>query len=163
MNWNDIRRRLTARKSPGDTASGKLIATYPLPAIASGLVSSLYNITDQIFVGRSIGKLGNATTNVAFPLVMMITTAAMVFGAGGAGAFSLYLGQREEQRSRGNHYDPPAVFRPVADRAGLPPPAVYAHLFRRAGPPWHTPLSTPASSPWARPLPPLSGSRWTER
>lgn len=79
---------------------GKLIAKYSLPAIASSLVSSLYNIVDQIFVGRSIGELGNAATNVAFPLVMIITTAAMVFGAGGASAFSLYLGQKEEDRAR---------------------------------------------------------------
>ena len=30
---------------------GKLILKYSLPAIASSLVSSLYNIVDQIFVG----------------------------------------------------------------------------------------------------------------
>lgn len=45
---------------------------------------SLYNIVDQIFVGHSIGELDNAATNVAFPLVMIVTTLAMVFGVGGA-------------------------------------------------------------------------------
>lgn len=79
---------------------GKLILKYSLPAIASSLVSSVYNIVDQIFVGNKIGELGNAATNVAFPLVMIITTLAMTFGAGSAASFSLYLGQKEEHKAK---------------------------------------------------------------
>lgn len=88
-------------KNPLETESiGKLIAKYSLPAIISSLVSSLYNIVDQIFVGHSVGELGNAATNVAFPLVMIMTTLAMVFGVGGASSFSLYLGQKEERKAK---------------------------------------------------------------
>lgn len=88
-------------KNPLETESiGKLILKYSLPAIASSLVSSIYNIVDQIFVGNKIGELGNAATNVAFPLVMIITTLAMTFGAGSAAAFSLYLGQKSEDRAK---------------------------------------------------------------
>lgn len=79
---------------------GKLILKYSLPAIASSLVSSVYNIVDQVFVGRKIGSLGNAATNVAFPLIMIITTLAMTFGAGSAASFSLYLGRRETKRAK---------------------------------------------------------------
>lgn len=79
---------------------GKLILKYSLPAIASSLVSSIYNIVDQIFVGQKMGEQGNAATNVAFPLVMIITTLAMTFGAGSAASFSLYLGQKEEKKAR---------------------------------------------------------------
>lgn len=79
---------------------GKLILKYSLPAIASGLVSSIYNIVDQIFVGNKIGEMGNAATNVAFPLVMIITTLAMTFGAGSSASFSLYLGQHEEKKAK---------------------------------------------------------------
>lgn len=80
-------------ENPLETESiGKLILKYSLPAIVSSLVSSVYNIVDQIFVGNKIGELGNAATNVAFPLVMIVTTLAMTFGAGSAAAFSLYLG-----------------------------------------------------------------------
>lgn len=78
----------------------KLILKYALPAIASSLVSSIYNIVDQIFVGNKIGELGNAATNVVFPLVMVVTTLAMAVGAGSAASFSLYLGQKEEDRAR---------------------------------------------------------------
>lgn len=79
---------------------GKLILKYSLPAIASSLVSSVYNIVDQIFVGNKIGELGNAATNVAFPLVMLVVTLAMTFGAGSAASFSLYLGQRIEDKAK---------------------------------------------------------------
>lgn len=79
---------------------GKLMLKYSLPAIVSSLVNSIYNIVDQIFVGNKIGELGNAATNVAFPLVMIITTLAMTFGAGSAASFSLYLGQKENQKAK---------------------------------------------------------------
>lgn len=79
---------------------GKLILKYSLPAIVSSLVNSVYNIADQIYVGNAIGELGNAATNVVFPLVMIITTIAMTFGSGGASAFSLYLGSKENERAR---------------------------------------------------------------
>lgn len=88
-------------KNPLESESiGKLILKYSLPAIASSLVSSLYNIVDQIYVGNKIGELGNAATNVAFPLVMIVTTLAMTFGAGSAASFSLYLGEKEEKKAK---------------------------------------------------------------
>lgn len=43
---------------------GKLIAKFAIPAIISMLVSSLYNIVDQIFIGQGVGLLGNAATNI---------------------------------------------------------------------------------------------------
>ena len=47
-------------------SEGKLIAKFAIPAIISMLVSSLYNIVDQIFIGQGVGLLGNAATNIAF-------------------------------------------------------------------------------------------------
>ena len=47
---------------------GRLIAKFAIPAIISMLVSSLYNIVDQIFIGQGVGMLGNAATNIAFPI-----------------------------------------------------------------------------------------------
>lgn len=88
-------------KNPLESESiSKLILQYSLPAIASSLVSSVYNIVDQIFVGNKIGELGNAATNVTFPLVMVITTLAMTFGAGSSASFSLYLGRKEERKAK---------------------------------------------------------------
>lgn len=92
---------ISQTKNPLESESiGKLILKYSLPAIASSLVSSIYNIVDQIYVGNKIGELGNAATNVAFPLVMIVTTLAMTFGAGSSAAFSLYLGRRKEKQAK---------------------------------------------------------------
>lgn len=61
----------------------KLIRKYSLPAIISGLINSLYNIVDQIFIGQSMGTVGNAATNIAFPLVTILTSLSMLIGVGG--------------------------------------------------------------------------------
>ena len=57
---------------------GKLIAKFAIPAIVSMLVSSLYNIVDQIFIGQGVGLLGNAATNIAFPVSIICTAAGIV-------------------------------------------------------------------------------------
>ena len=49
---------------------GKLLVGFAIPCIISMLVTALYNIVDQIFIGQGIGMLGNAATNIAFPLSM---------------------------------------------------------------------------------------------
>lgn len=91
---------VSCKKNPLETEQiGKLILKYSLPAIASSLVSSIYNIVDQIFVGNKIVELGNAATNVAFPLVMIVTTLAMTFGAGSAASFSLYRRRSDLMRA----------------------------------------------------------------
>lgn len=61
---------------------GHLIAKFALPAIVASLVGSLYNIVDQIFIGQSVGTIGNVVTNIAFLLTMLMCTLAMVFGGG---------------------------------------------------------------------------------
>ncbi len=39
-----------------------------IPAIVANVVNALYNIVDQIFIGQGVGYLGNAATNIAFPI-----------------------------------------------------------------------------------------------
>ena len=68
---------------------GKLILKFAVPAVISGLVSALYNIVDQIFIGRSVGLLGNGATNVAFPIVTFSLALALLLGVGSASNFSL--------------------------------------------------------------------------
>lgn len=92
---------VSTQTNPLETESiGKLIGKYSLPAIASSLVNSIYNIVDQVFVGNSIGELGNAATNVSFPFVLVVAAMAMTFGIGGASAFSLYLGSKQEKKAK---------------------------------------------------------------
>lgn len=64
------------------------------------LVSALYNMVDQLFIGHSIGVLGNAATNVAFPLSMVCTSIGLLCGIGGAANFNLCMGRREPEHAK---------------------------------------------------------------
>lgn len=78
---------------------GKLMMKFAIPAILSGVISSLYNIVDQIFIGQSVGMLGNAATNVAFPLIIFCTGISLLLGIGTAANFSLSLGEGKKERA----------------------------------------------------------------
>lgn len=78
---------------------GRLLLKFAIPAILSMLVSALYNIVDQIFIGNSVGMLGNAATNVAFPLVTISAALALLLGIGSASNFNLSLGRGERERA----------------------------------------------------------------
>lgn len=69
-----------------------LIAKFAIPAIISMLVSSLYNIVDQIFIGQGVGMLGNAATNIAFPVSIICTATALLLGVGSASNYNLESG-----------------------------------------------------------------------
>lgn len=58
----------------------KLLRGYAVPSIIAMVVSSLYNIVDQIFIGQGVGYLGNAATNVAFPLTTICLAIALLIG-----------------------------------------------------------------------------------
>lgn len=78
----------------------KLLKSFAIPSIISMLVSSLYNIVDQIFIGQGVGYLGNAATNVAFPLTTITLAISLLIGIGSASRFSLYLGAQENDKAR---------------------------------------------------------------
>ena len=71
----------------------KLMVRFAVPSIIGMMVSAVYNIADQIFIGQAVGTLGNAATNIAFPLAMSCTAIGLLFGIGGASNFNLNLGR----------------------------------------------------------------------
>lgn len=76
----------------GTEKISKLLKMYAVPSIIAMLVSSLYNIVDQIFIGQGVGYYGNAATNVAYPLTTICLAIALLIGIGSASCFSLQLG-----------------------------------------------------------------------
>lgn len=81
-------------KNSLETASiKKLIIAFAIPAIISNLVSSFYNIIDQIFIGKAVGILGNAATNVTFPLTTIVVGISLLIGIGAASQFNIELGK----------------------------------------------------------------------
>lgn len=77
----------------------KLILKFAIPAIISMLVSSLYNIVDQIFIGQGVGMLGNAATNIAFPISVLCTATALLFGIGSASNYNLESGRGDTKKA----------------------------------------------------------------
>ena len=88
------------RENPlGVKPIGPLLRQFAIPSIVAMLVSALYNIVDQFFIGQSIGELGNAATNVAFPLSTSCTAIALLLGAGSAAAFNLTMGKGDKEKA----------------------------------------------------------------
>ena len=83
----------------GSAPVGGLILKFSIPAIISMLVSALYNIVDQIFIGQGVGMLGNAATNVAFPVTIFSTAVALLLGIGGASSYNLESGAGQEEKA----------------------------------------------------------------
>lgn len=84
---------------------GKLLLKFSVPCVMSMLVSALYNIVDQIFIGQGVGYLGNAATTVVYPFTVIALAIALLIGDGCASLFSLSLGKGDKEaahRSVGN-------------------------------------------------------------
>lgn len=77
----------------------KLLLKFTVPSIVAMLTGALYNIVDQFFIENSVGELGNAATNVAFPLTICCIAIALLFGIGGAAAFNLAKGAGEDEQA----------------------------------------------------------------
>ena len=94
-----------ARQNTSDNPLGyksipSLLRGFAIPSIIAMLVSSLYNIVDQIFIGQGVGYLGNAATNVSYPLTTICLAIALLIGIGSASRFSLHLGAGEKDAAR---------------------------------------------------------------
>lgn len=78
---------------------GRLMCQFSIPSIVTLVVSSLYNIVDQIFIGHGVGYLGNAATNVIFPLTILAMALSLMLGDGGAAFMNLNLGQGNKKEA----------------------------------------------------------------
>ena len=79
----------------GTERVGTLLRKFAIPCICSLIISCLYNIVDQIFVGNGVGYLGNAATGVIFPITVVGWGLSLFFGDGAAAALSVSLGRGE--------------------------------------------------------------------
>ena len=76
---------------------GRLLLKFSVPCVTSMLVSALYNIVDQIFIGQGVGYLGNAATTVVYPFTVIALALALLIGDGSAALLSLSLGRGERK------------------------------------------------------------------
>lgn len=84
----------------GKEKVSKLLLKFSIPCILSLLISSLYNIVDQIFIGNSeLGYLGNAATSIVFPITIISVAFAWAIGDGSAAFLSLCQGRKDTKNS----------------------------------------------------------------
>ena len=81
----------------GTEKTGRLLLKFSVPCVLSMLVSALYNIVDQIFIGQGVGYLGNAATTVVYPFTVIALAAALLIGDGSAALLSLSLGRGDTE------------------------------------------------------------------
>lgn len=74
----------------------KLLWKFSVPCVMGLLISALYNIVDQIFIGNSeLGYLGNAATGVSFPVICIANAFAWCVGDGAASYLSICAGRKD--------------------------------------------------------------------
>ncbi len=84
----------------GEEKISKLLIKFSIPCIISLLISSLYNVVDQIFIGHSsLGYLGNAATGIVFPITIISCAFAWCFGDGAAAYLSLCQGRKDTKNA----------------------------------------------------------------
>lgn len=79
----------------GTGSISKLLRQYAVPAIIAMTASSLYNITDSIFIGHGAGSLALAGLAICFPLMNLAAAFGSLVGVGGATLLSIRLGQKD--------------------------------------------------------------------
>lgn len=83
----------------GTEKIGRLMVKFCVPCVLSLLVSALYNIVDQIFVGNSeLSTLGNAATGVVFPIFIIAQGFAWYFGDGSAAYINIKQGKGDTSK-----------------------------------------------------------------
>ena len=94
----NLEQKVETNENPlGTEKISKLIKRFAIPCIISLVVSSLYNIVDQIFSGQGVGYLGNAATNIVFPFTVITLAFSLMIGDGASSYLSLSLGKNDKE------------------------------------------------------------------
>jgi putative MATE family efflux protein len=79
----------------GSKSVGKLLVQYAIPAIIAMTASSIYHITDSIFIGHGVGEMAISGLAITFPLMNLAAAFGSLVGVGGATLLSVRLGQKD--------------------------------------------------------------------
>ncbi|MDX9725947.1 MAG: MATE family efflux transporter [Bacteroidales bacterium] len=73
----------------------QLLMRYAIPSVIAMTASSLYNITDSIFIGQGVGALAISGLAITFPLMNISAAFGSLVGVGASALMSLRLGQKD--------------------------------------------------------------------
>lgn len=82
------------------TVTGNIIGAA-LPMLVAQILNLLYNIVDRIYIARipEVGTAALGAVGLCFPLIVIISAFANLFGSGGAPLFSIFRGKKEERQT----------------------------------------------------------------
>ena len=81
----------------GKEPVGHLLFILAVPAITSQVVNALYNMVDRMYIGHipAVGSAALTGVGVCFPIIMIISAFAYLFGMGGAPRASIFMGKKD--------------------------------------------------------------------
>ena len=82
------------------TVTGNILEAA-LPMLVAQILNLLYNIVDRIYIARiaEVGTAALGAVGLCFPLIVIITAFANLFGNGGAPLFAIQRGQKDERKA----------------------------------------------------------------
>jgi len=85
----------------GTESIGRLLLKLALPAVISQLVNMLYNIVDRIYIGHmpENGVAALTGLGLCFPVIMLISAFASLFGMGGAPRAAISMGRNDNDHA----------------------------------------------------------------
>ncbi len=83
-----------------DFENGKItdnILRASIPMLVAQLLNLLYNIVDRVYIARipEVGTKAIGAVGICFPIIVIITAFANLFGSGGTPLFSIYRGRKK--------------------------------------------------------------------
>ena len=79
----------------------KAVLSFAVPTIITQLINVVYNYADTWYVGRTGNAGAVAAMSVTFPIFVILSALANLFGVGGASLISRLLGQKKPEEARG--------------------------------------------------------------
>ena len=82
------------------TVTGNILGAA-LPMLVAQILNLLYNIVDRIYIARipGCGTAALGAVGLCFPLIVILSAFANLFGSGGAPLFSIYRGKKETEQA----------------------------------------------------------------
>ncbi|MBE6692709.1 MAG: MATE family efflux transporter [Ruminococcaceae bacterium] len=90
----------TAENPLGTDKVSTLLRRFATPSVIAMMISALYNIVDQIFIGHYVSISGNGATNVAFPVTTICIAISVLCGVGGSAQFNIELGRGHKEKAK---------------------------------------------------------------
>lgn len=92
-----VKLKMSQEVDLGREPVGHLLFILAVPAITSQVVNALYNMVDRMYIGHipEVGSAALTGVGVCFPIIMIISAFAYLFGMGGAPRASIFMGKKD--------------------------------------------------------------------